>query len=320
LGGEQSWIIKTDSTGSKQWDKTLLTNTIGDDEIGLAIQAGDGCYVMANYTQGGIGGDKTQASWGANDYWMIKFCETVQANFTSPTFICPGTCIGFYNLSLQATSYQWTFSGAIPPTSTDVDPTNICYTSPGSYDVQLIASNANGSDTLFLSNYITVYPFPSAQGIIQSGDTLFAIPGSSSYQWYFNGNIISGATNYIYVATQSGDYNVVASDSNGCEVEAVINNVQAAVSPLSFGEGSGVKLFPNPVTDVLKVIYYGINRTTAKISVYNIMGERMKLDFTPLSLGEGLGGEANCELLPSGLYYFEIISGEKIYRTKFLKQ
>src|SRR6185295_7923674 len=125
----------------------------------------------------------------------------------------------FTNLSLNTTSCQWYFAGAIPDTSTDINPSNICYPNAGSYDVQLIATNANGSDTLLLTNYITVYPSPSPQAISQNGDTLFAITGSTSYQWYFNTNIIIGATDYFYVATASGDYNVVATDVNGCEVE-----------------------------------------------------------------------------------------------------
>lgn len=74
LGTEQSWIVKIDSLGNKQWDKTL--HTFSHDEIGLAIQTSNGCYSMANYTFGGIGGDKTQGSQGNYDYWIIKFCDT----------------------------------------------------------------------------------------------------------------------------------------------------------------------------------------------------------------------------------------------------
>src|SRR4051812_20503921 len=43
---------------------------------GLTIQSNDGCYVIANYTEGGVGGYKTQLSWGGWDYWIIKFCDT----------------------------------------------------------------------------------------------------------------------------------------------------------------------------------------------------------------------------------------------------
>ncbi|MEP7169044.1 MAG: T9SS type A sorting domain-containing protein [Bacteroidota bacterium] len=74
LGQEQTWVIKTDINGIKQWDKTLHTG--GHDEAGFAIQTSDGCYAMANTTEAGIGGDKTQPSWGYQDFWIVKFCDT----------------------------------------------------------------------------------------------------------------------------------------------------------------------------------------------------------------------------------------------------
>src|SRR4030095_12787801 len=103
------------------------------------------------------------------------------------------------NLSTNAISFQWSFPGSSTPVSTDVNPANICYNTPGSYPVTLIADNGTTTDTLTLNNYITVYPFPPPQGIMQSGDTLFANPGATSYQWYHAGNLIPGATDYYYV-------------------------------------------------------------------------------------------------------------------------
>ncbi|MCX6199917.1 MAG: T9SS type A sorting domain-containing protein [Bacteroidetes bacterium] len=83
LGIEQVWLVKTDDIGNKQWDKTLLTT--GQHEYGYAIQSDDGCYEVANYTDAGIGGYKTQANWdttnATTDYWLIKFCDT--SNITS---------------------------------------------------------------------------------------------------------------------------------------------------------------------------------------------------------------------------------------------
>ena len=32
--------------------------------------------LIANYTDAGIGGYKTQPTWGVHDYWIIKFCDT----------------------------------------------------------------------------------------------------------------------------------------------------------------------------------------------------------------------------------------------------
>jgi PKD repeat protein len=317
IGSHQSWAIKTDSLGIKQWDKTLLVNSYA--EYGYAIQSIDGCYEIADYNNGPISGDKTQNSWNnLYDYWIVKFCDTTLlpiVALTASNNICPGTCIDFINLSAFASFYQWNFPGANPDTSSDIYPSNICYANPGIYDVQLIATNANGSDTLLLTNYITVYPQPPAQSIFQSGDSLFANAGAASYQWYFNSNIINGATDYFYVASASGDYNVVATDINGCEVEAVINNV-IGQSPLTVGYWP-ITVYPNPVIETLTVNRYSLIGIATRISVYNLLGETI-ITNAPVASGQW-PIEIDCHLLPAGLYFLEITCGEKIYRTKFLK-
>jgi type IX secretion system substrate protein len=78
LGFEQSWIIKTDSSGNKQWDKTIFTS--GHDEGGYTVKTALNCYTIANSSNGSIGGYKTQSSRGRYDYWMVKFCDTTSAS------------------------------------------------------------------------------------------------------------------------------------------------------------------------------------------------------------------------------------------------
>lgn len=82
LGVEQTWIVKIDSDGNKQWDKTLLTD--GHDEEGYAIQDKDGCFVIANATYADISGYKSQSPQGGADYWIIKFCESKIATSINP--------------------------------------------------------------------------------------------------------------------------------------------------------------------------------------------------------------------------------------------
>ncbi len=55
----------------------------------------------------------------------------------------------------DATSWQWTFQGGTPATSTAQNPT-VTYNASGVYSVELIATNSFGSDTLLLSDYITI--------------------------------------------------------------------------------------------------------------------------------------------------------------------
>ncbi len=236
------------------------------------------------------------------------------ALFSAPNHICPGTCTSFNNLSQFATSYLWTFTGANPSTSVDFSPNNICYNTPGNYTVQLIATSSTGVDTLTLNNYITVYPFPAPQGISQGGDTLYANTGATSYQWYFGGILIPGATDYFYVATQSGDYNVVATNANGCEVEAVLFDVVANVQS-SFIDQSSLILFPDPVKDQLSIKSSVFSSDEiVSFSVCNILGEVIypAIDRRMMSI--------DCRIMASGIYWIDVRTSDKIFRAKFVKE
>ena len=74
LFSKDTWIVKTDDQGNKQWDKTIFNN--GWNETGFGIETGYGCYLFANSTDAEIGGYKTQHSRGLDDYWTVQFCDT----------------------------------------------------------------------------------------------------------------------------------------------------------------------------------------------------------------------------------------------------
>lgn len=318
LGISQTWIVKTDSSGIKEWDKTILTAP--ENKIyPHAIQTRNGCFAVAHASWSGIAGYKTEenrdTTHATTDYWIITYCDTTllpQALFNAVNMLCPGTCTSFNNFSLYATSYQWTFNGSTMVSSTDENPQNICYNNPGSFDVTLIAENNNGSDTILLSNYIAVYPYPPPQSIIQNGDTLFALQGAQTYQWFFNGMALNGATDYYYLASQSGDYNVVCIDGNGCEVEAAIFSVLAGtIAPLE--NTDKWVLFPNPVTNVLSVPSK-ICGLSSNITIYNLVGEKI------YSLDKNTSGIIDCSLFSKGAYLIQISFSEKIVRSMFIKQ
>ncbi|MEP7171754.1 MAG: T9SS C-terminal target domain-containing protein, partial [Bacteroidota bacterium] len=64
------WILKTDSLGNKLWDKDF-GGTYNDILFSLK-QTADGGYILGGISQSGIGGDKSQPTWGAYDYWIVK--------------------------------------------------------------------------------------------------------------------------------------------------------------------------------------------------------------------------------------------------------
>jgi hypothetical protein len=314
-----NWVSGSSTSGQPgSWGTMGMasaTNIPSSRCSGIAWWGNDNKFYLFGGPDGGI-------TTGFADLWVYNpdtaclpvNCSVPLSAFTAPNNICPGTCTNFTNLSVNATSYLWTFNGASTVTSTDVNPQTICYNFPGSYDVSLIAFNSTGSDTLLLANFINVYPYPAPQGIQQSGDTLFANAGAISYQWYMNGNIIPGATGYFYVATTSSNYNIVATDVNGCEVEAAIFDVFAEVQTLSSGSGAQLEIYPNPVSNTLSVNRYLLNGAAMEISIYNMLGENV------FSIPETTTRTFDCKFLTSGIYILEVTASEKIYRMKFIKE
>lgn len=74
-GGHDYWIVKIDSIGNKQWDKTFG----GDRDESLYIeilQTKDGGYIIGGESRSSVSGDKTQPNRDSTnttfDYWVIK--------------------------------------------------------------------------------------------------------------------------------------------------------------------------------------------------------------------------------------------------------
>lgn len=64
------WVIKLDALGNKLWDKTFGGD--GVDALTSMALDGNGGYVLTGYSRSGINGDKTQASRGEEDIWVVK--------------------------------------------------------------------------------------------------------------------------------------------------------------------------------------------------------------------------------------------------------
>ncbi len=149
------------------------------------------------------------------------------ANFTQGiTTGCDSLCVTFTDSSTQATSWSWSFPGGVPSTSTQTNPV-ICYNTPGTYDVTLIASNSFGSDTLIKSNLIAITPTPvpdfsSSSQNLCVGDCINYTDLSTgiiqTYVWTFQGGTPLNSsdqnpTNICY--NVAGFFNTTLTVSNG---------------------------------------------------------------------------------------------------------
>ena len=191
----------------------------------------------------------------------------VAAFSVSDSTICAGSCVDFTDLSTNnPNSWFWVFSGSTPSFSTLQDPDNICYLTPGIYDVTLIVENSSGSDTLTVTT-ITVFANPAAPVITASGDTLFATPGFETYEWSLDGVVIPSATSDTLVTTGNGSYTVLATDNNGCTAESSAYLVNTGMNEMT---ASDLQVYPNPVTER---IYFQSDKQLKLITIFDIAGK-----------------------------------------------
>ncbi|MFT5827643.1 MAG: hypothetical protein ACI9AB_000590, partial [Urechidicola sp.] len=69
-GGYDYWVVKLNSLGVIEWQNTIGGSS--SDNLESINQTSDGGYILGGYSQSGISGDKTEASQGSNDYWVVK--------------------------------------------------------------------------------------------------------------------------------------------------------------------------------------------------------------------------------------------------------
>lgn len=73
-GTTDFWVLKTDINGNILWDKRYGgSNT---NKLNSADKTFDGGYILGGYSNSNISGDKSEPSWGDEDYWIIKIDST----------------------------------------------------------------------------------------------------------------------------------------------------------------------------------------------------------------------------------------------------
>lgn len=139
--------------------------------------------------------------WGSNHKLKTNFVTvntSPTADFVADTvYTLAEGVINFSDLSEGVpTSWQWTFEGGTPNSSTEQNPENIVYNNLGKYTVTLISTNDFGVNTMAKTDYITVGMTPEADftadktEIPQNDSVSFSdasLYEPSQWQWSFDG-------------------------------------------------------------------------------------------------------------------------------------
>jgi hypothetical protein len=231
------------------------------------------------------------------------------------TIFCEKQCIDFFDLSTNSpTTWLWQFTGASPSSSTLQNPTGICYNNYGSFDVQLIACNNIGCDTLLLPSFISEFQSPPAPLVIWQNDSLICTSTNVTYAWYstLNPNAILG-TNYFYLPSIAGTYYVVIADTNGCDVSSIGVIANVGWNDLS---NNNSQIFYDEIGNNLLINCLGNFFEEYTVTIYDGIG-RMVLQTKPncnskkISLPETISG---------GIFWVQISNSKMNFGRSFLKR
>lgn len=152
--------------------------------------------------------------------------ETINSVPTVTGTISPATvtfCMGSSQVLTVngGTSYQWFRNGTLIAGATSATYTA---TTSGTYTANIINSTCTGAASN--SSTVTVTPLPTGSitpataTICGGSSTTLTANGGSSYQWYKDNILITGATAATYSANQQGTYSADIITSGGCKAKA----------------------------------------------------------------------------------------------------
>jgi len=126
----------------------------------------------------------------------VSLSNPPTADFSASNInIQAGVNVTFTDLTTyNPTSWTWSFPGGTPSSYTGQNPPAVQYNTPGTYDVTLVTSNANGTDTETKPGYITVAPSGGCHSI-----NLPAPAGWSATNYYTGTNGADGWINGMNV-------------------------------------------------------------------------------------------------------------------------
>lgn len=233
-----------------------------------------GTYAVT-LTASNTGGNNTSTQTA-----YITVTPVVAAFEQDVTAICPGQAVTFTNgSSCDPTFIQWVFQGGNPATSTDQTPV-VTYSTPGYYDVTLIAGNSGGTDTLIQNLSVQVYA-PSSLSGVAVADTNNAGIGSATISvtggvapYTYSWNDPQNQTTATATGLAAGTYTVTVTGANGCSsiTSVAVPNETVTISGIASIFAQQVDVYPNPVKGTEVTLETSGEWLGAKVYVIDALG------------------------------------------------
>jgi hypothetical protein len=198
--------------------------------------------------------------------------------------VAPGAITGVHELCVGenasysvspvtgALSYDWTVPAGATIFEGEGTPSIKVFFGPGasSGNINVAAVNNCGSGPASPNFAVTVNPIPPTPVVTVDADYLLTSSAPNGNQWYFNGNVIEGATGQTHQAEEEGFYWTIVT-LNGCSSQES-NQVEVIFVGIDEIPGTSLNIFPIPNSGKFTVSFANQAETTYRVAVVNHLG------------------------------------------------
>ncbi|MFK5855739.1 MAG: BACON domain-containing carbohydrate-binding protein [Bacteroidota bacterium] len=219
----------------------------------------------------------------------LYFDELLFATFTAtPTNVFVGGTVNFIDQSMgDPTTWEWTFEGGEPATSSDQNP-SVIYNTAGDFDVTLTVTNTTGSNTMLIENYITAIDevltvTPSSTTVsMGSGSTEIVLDASKGWSATVN---CDWATTNPSGGLGGGNVLISYDENTGTQRECIISFATAtsSVDFILVQEGIAEILTLDPVSQTVDYLASSINISLVSNTTWDVIESCDWLSITPES-------------------------------------
>ena len=238
------------------------------------------------------------------DSMYLQVDTALSINLGNDTTICLGDPLFLSTTTSVFNTYLW---------STGESSTSITVYDAGQYGLSVTNTCGTYSDSLLLATHENAFAFPFDTLWLNVGDTIDAGPGYASYLWW------NGSTTQGIAALDSGLHWIEVTDIMGCNgSDSVwVNFPDGISSPSSL---SGIKVYPNPVKDVL-IIEFGSTdyKSAPAFRLWNSLGQEVSCAIAPSGC-TGSQVTLDTSALPKGIYLLSISQGNEKTVVKVVKE
>ena len=224
------------------------------------------------------------------DFFGMMPSSLVAGFSANETEGCVGMEVEFTDASFGATSWNWSFPGGYPESSSEQNPT-VSYSIEGDFDVTLEISDGNSTTSMTKSNYISVMDVPGQAGPIDGenevamGETeeyhVDAMDDCTLYNWVITPEgagtmeIEMNSVTITWSNTWMGTAMLKVCGGNDCGMGEFSADFEIMVmDPTGIYElnGNTVGIYPNPNTGQFNLELISNEATNYQVKLVNSLG------------------------------------------------